>query len=60
MVGVPLGRSLISGATLCADPISWFQDAHLIANPSVFVLGLPGLGKSSRCGGWRSGWPASA
>jgi hypothetical protein len=47
MVGVPLGRSLISGATLCADPISWFQDAHLISNPSVFVLGLPGLGKSS-------------
>ncbi len=45
--GVPLGRSLISGATLCADPISWFQDAHLISNPSVFVLGLPGLGKSS-------------
>jgi hypothetical protein len=47
MVGVPLGSSLISGATLCADPISWFQDAHLISNPSVFVLGLPGLGKSS-------------
>jgi hypothetical protein len=47
MVGVPLGRSLISGATLCADPISWFQRANLISNPSVFVLGLPGLGKSS-------------
>jgi hypothetical protein len=47
MVGVPLGSSLISGATLCADPISWFQEAHLISNPSVFVLGLPGLGKSS-------------
>jgi hypothetical protein len=47
MVGVPLGTSLISGATLCADPISWFQDAHLISNPSVFVLGKPGLGKSS-------------
>jgi hypothetical protein len=47
MVGVPLGTSLISGATLCADPISWFQEAHLISNPSVFVLGLPGLGKSS-------------
>jgi hypothetical protein len=47
MIGVPLGRSLISGATLCADPISWFQDAHLISNPSVFLLGRPGLGKSS-------------
>ena len=47
MIGVPLGRSLISGATLCADPVSWFQDANLISNPSVFVLGRPGLGKSS-------------
>jgi hypothetical protein len=47
MIGVPLGRSLISGATVCADPISWFQDAALISNPSVFVLGKPGLGKSS-------------
>ena len=47
MIGVPLGRSLISGATLCADPVSWFQDASLISNPSVFVLGRPGLGKSS-------------
>jgi hypothetical protein len=47
MVGVPLGTSLISGATLCADPITWFRDARLISNPSVFVLGKPGLGKSS-------------
>ncbi|MEJ7894182.1 MAG: hypothetical protein WKF94_16255 [Solirubrobacteraceae bacterium] len=47
MVGVPLGRNLLSGATLCADPISWFRDAKLISNPSCFVLGLPGLGKSS-------------
>lgn len=47
MVGVPLGRNITSGATLCADPISWFQDARLISNPSVFVLGRPGLGKSS-------------
>ena len=47
MVGVPLGRTFTSGATLCADPISWFQDASLISNPSIFVLGRPGLGKSS-------------
>jgi hypothetical protein len=47
MVGVPIGRNLLSGATLCADPVSWFQRAHLISNPSMFVLGLPGLGKSS-------------
>lgn len=47
MVGVPLGLQLFTGATVCADPISWFQDAGLISNPSVFVLGLPGLGKST-------------
>jgi hypothetical protein len=47
MVGVPIGRNLLSGATLCADPISWFQRAQLISNPSMFVLGLPGLGKST-------------
>lgn len=47
MVGVPLGRHIYTGATLCCDPISWFQRAKLISNPSVFVLGLPGLGKST-------------
>ncbi|MGY1622161.1 hypothetical protein ACI789_08205 [Geodermatophilus sp. SYSU D00965] len=47
MTGVPLGRNLLSGATLCCDPISWFQRANLISNPSAFVLGKPGLGKST-------------
>jgi len=47
LVGVPLGRHLHTGATVCADPISWFQRAGLISNPSLFVLGLPGLGKST-------------
>jgi hypothetical protein len=47
MVGVPLGRELTSGAALCCDPISWFQRANLIHNPSVLVLGKPGLGKST-------------
>ena len=47
MIGVPLGRNLLSGATLCADPISWFQRARLISTPSMFVLGKVGLGKSS-------------
>lgn len=47
MVGVPLGRHIDSGATLCCDPISWFQRANLISNPSAFVLGKPGLGKST-------------
>ncbi|WP_341769357.1 ATP/GTP-binding protein [Actinomyces bowdenii] len=47
MVGVPLGRHAHTGATLCCDPISWFQRAKLISNPSAFVLGKPGLGKST-------------
>lgn len=45
VVGVPLGRHLITGATVCADPISWHR--ILIRNPSMFLLGLPGLGKST-------------
>lgn len=47
MVGVPLGRHIYTGATVCCDPISWFQRAKLISNPSAFVLGKPGLGKST-------------
>ncbi|MGI5224371.1 ATP/GTP-binding protein [Actinoallomurus sp. CA-142502] len=47
MVGVPLGRQLITGTALCCDPISWFQRANLIHNPSALVLGKPGLGKST-------------
>lgn len=47
MVGVPVGRSTITGAVVCCDPISWFERAHLISNPSMFVLSLPGMGKST-------------
>ncbi len=47
MVGVPLGKHTAGGGSVCCDPISWFQRARLISNPSEFVLGLPGLGKSS-------------
>lgn len=47
MVGVPLGRHITTGATLCCDPISWFQRAKLIGNPSVAVLALPARGKST-------------
>jgi len=47
MVGVPIGRHIGTGATLCCDPISWFQRAKLIRNPSVFFLGLTSLGKST-------------
>ncbi|WP_020390890.1 LAGLIDADG family homing endonuclease [Kribbella catacumbae] len=46
MVGVPIGRNILSGATMCCDPISWFMRAKLISNPSMFVLGKPGLGKA--------------
>lgn len=45
--GVPIGRHMVTGGAVCCDPVSWFQDARLIGNPSMFVLGLPGLGKSS-------------
>lgn len=44
--GVPLGRHLLTGSTVCADPISWFKSG-IINNPSAMVLGLPGLGKST-------------
>lgn len=46
LVGVPLGKSLDGIGAVCADPISWFERG-LISAPSMFVLGLPGLGKSS-------------
>lgn len=47
MVGVPVGRHIHTEATVCCDPISWFQRAKLISNPSCFVLGRPALGKST-------------
>jgi hypothetical protein len=46
-VGAPLGQNLLTGATVCGDPVSWFRQAGLIANPSMFVLGRPGTGKST-------------
>jgi len=45
-VGAPLGGHLMSGATVCADPVGWFTN-RLANTPSGFVLGHPGLGKSS-------------
>lgn len=45
-IGAPLGRHLITGATVCADPMSYFL-AGLVGNPSCFVIGRPGLGKST-------------
>lgn len=46
VVGVPLGVNLLNGSLFCADPISWFL-ASMVLNPSCFILGRPGLGKSS-------------
>lgn len=47
VVGVPLGRHMFTQATICCDPISWFQRGRLIGNPSGFVMSLPGNGKST-------------
>ncbi|MFG2307458.1 ATP/GTP-binding protein [Streptomyces sp. NPDC048566] len=47
MTGVPLGQHLFTGATVCGDPLSWFTRARYISNPSLFMLGMPGLGKST-------------
>lgn len=44
--GVPVGRSLATGAAVCCDPISWFK-AGIIEQPSMFVMGLPAIGKST-------------
>ncbi len=45
-VGTPLGPHLITGETVCADPIAMFMDGR-IGNPSQMALGLPHMGKSS-------------
>lgn len=46
MIGVPLGPHLNGRGVVCADPVSWFA-SNLINNASAFVLGRPGIGKSS-------------
>lgn len=46
-IGVPTGRNISTGETVCFDPVSWFTVAKLLNNPSEFVLGLPALGKST-------------
>lgn len=44
--GVPIGRSMTTGAGVCCDPISWFR-VGIIEQPSMFVMGLPAIGKST-------------
>jgi hypothetical protein len=56
-IGVPTGRHQLGGGVVCFDPASWFL-AGLIANPSVLVLGKPGLGKSTLVDHWAIGMAA--
>lgn len=44
--GVPLGRHLIWGESVHADPFAWLA-AGLTTNTGVFQLGQPGTGKSA-------------
>ena len=44
--GVPLGQHTIFGETICFDPFFWLRD-KIVTNPGVFVIGQPGIGKSS-------------
>lgn len=46
MIGTPLGVHVTTGAEVGCDPLAWFREG-IIANPSCFVLSLPGLGKST-------------
>lgn len=45
-IGAPLGRHLLRNTLVTGDPISWFLNG-IISNPSAFILGQPGLGKTS-------------
>ena len=62
-LGVPLGPALTGapgiGPVVCADPISWFERGKLIGNPSAFILGRPGLGKSTAVRRWVLGLAAA-
>lgn len=58
LIGVPLGRHLRTGASVCCDPINWFTRAGIIANPSAFVLARPAVGKSTMVATWALGLAA--
>ncbi|MEZ2122981.1 hypothetical protein [Corynebacterium sp. CCM 9203] len=47
IVGTPLGSHLRTGAPVCFDAYNWFEHGRYISNPSTFVMGLPGFGKST-------------
>lgn len=46
-IGAPLGRHKRTGGTVCFDPISWYERARLINNPSVWIQSEPAMGKST-------------
>ncbi len=46
MLGVPVGRHMLWGEVVCLDPLEWLR-AGLVTNPGMFLLGQPGVGKSS-------------
>ena len=46
-IGAPLGRHRYTNATVCFDPISWYERARLISNPSVWIQSEPAMGKST-------------
>lgn len=45
-LGTPIGRHMLWGEVVCLDPLEWLR-AGLITNPGMFVLGQPGVGKST-------------
>jgi len=53
VIGAPLGYHLLNRSLVCADPISWFLH-RIVSNPSAFILGQPGLGKTSLVHRWIS------
>jgi len=46
LIGTPLGEHLEGRGWVCGDPVSWFLHG-LVNNPSGFVLGRRGIGKST-------------
>ena len=44
--GTPVGRHQLWGEVVCLDPLAWLR-CGLITNPGEFVLGQPGIGKST-------------
>src|SRR5699024_1189368 len=51
VIGAPLGYHLLNRSLVCVDPISWFLH-RIVSNPSGFILGQPGLGKTSLVHRW--------